>query len=190
VIATVAVYVGESHLPHGRWEPAPPSPEPVTALVGPDCYDAWFSTPTVYALVPAGRLYRLAGVDESTLAWERVDSVPLRGSDRGLYCSGGDRRPDVRSPRPPGRTVSSHWVLLEGADCGGRIRYVLLADGSVWHWMVFSCAIGEFSAFVFLIGIAAVWSLLVGVVLTLAAPPFGWPRPLTACEADPGAHYG
>ena len=176
VLVTAAVYVGGALLPHGRWERIPDPPEPVAALAGPTCYDLVFSTyPIVYARTQSGKAYRLQAGEDSGVEWLPADSIPASGAERYPFCRERDRTLNSRSPTPPGRVASSHWIRLEGADCFGRVRYVLIASGSVWRWGTSSCTIGEVGIFVFVVGIAAVWSLVVAYMSIRGRPPLGWP---------------
>jgi hypothetical protein len=184
VLVTAAVYVGGALLPHGRWERMPDPPEPVAALAGPTCYDLSLSTyPIVYARAQSGRVYRLQGGEGSGAEWVPADSISAHGSERAHYCAERDTTLNRRSPTTPGRVASSHWIRLEGADCGGRVRYVLTAPRSVWRWGTSSCTIGEVGMFVFVVGIAAVWSLVVAYLSIRGRPPLGWPWSGSASNA-------
>jgi hypothetical protein len=172
-LAAGAVYVGAAQLPHGRWDRLAVPPEPLAALAGPACF--YQRAPVLYARARSRHLYRLVDGDASQ-AWERTDSIPGQPADRFGECRARSEARPLRSGWPPGHVVASHWIRLEGVDCGGRQRHVLLDDGTVWRWTTYSCAIGEVIFFGMFLLIAVGWSLVVALLIVLRRPPIGWPR--------------
>jgi hypothetical protein len=182
VVVTVAVYVPMRWLPHGGWEQLPPPPEAIRELLGPPCY-AVTSSPKLYIRVNSGRLFVIPN-HLGAQSWERVDSVPA--GESGYFRRGCEmiRRPPF-SPLAPGRVVSSYWVELHGVDTGGRLRYVLLGNGTVWRWETFGSSLAEVGLFFFLVCFAATWFFTVALLVAVRKPPFGWARTGTAASALP-----
>jgi hypothetical protein len=175
-----AVYIASALLPHGRWNRLAVPPEPLAALAGPDCY--YQRAPVLYARARSSHLYRLADVNASQ-AWERTDSIPNRPADRFAECRAQTKARSLRSVWPPAHVVASHWIRLEGADCGGRERDVLLEDGTVWRWTTYTCAIGAVVAFGMFLCLALGWSLVVALLIVVRRSPMGWPRATSGTAA-------
>lgn len=168
-----AVYLGAAWVPHGRWERLPLPPEPLAELTGPDCYYAMYAE--LFALAQSGNVYRLAE-DSASQSWERSDGVPTIPPREFQHCLRRLPESSLRSSWAPRHVVSSHWIQLDGVDCGGAQRSVLLADGSVWRWGRYDCAIG-FVAFLGLVVVAgAAMSLALSLLVAFHRPPIGWPK--------------
>jgi hypothetical protein len=158
-------------MPWGAWQALPLPPEPVVAISAPDC-SGFSSQLTVRS--QSGRTYHIS--TKRRAVWQDpAEILKPRGADHFSEClQRFDRK--YESPAPPGRVVASEWTRLQGVDCHGNVRHVLLDDGSIWRWSKNICVNSYVPFFVFGQVAALLSSLIAGLVVVIAKPPLGWPR--------------
>ena len=170
ICALVGLWVGvlaaaaASEIPSAGWSKLEPSPAPFVKLTSdPD----FVSEPDgVCGVTREGVRYaRICKGD--VCAWVPPDAIPSSRSTpircgASNYFYNVSRRPLF--PLPPGPVVLERSGPFIGAEAGGRTFFVLLADGSLW-WSQRGGSIFDPLGW----AISAVWGLITGVVVGIAA---------------------
>jgi hypothetical protein len=134
----------------GGWVPLSAPPVKFTGLVGPQCKGSQMVR-WVHARGEDGQLYRHAGN-----LWRPVDPRDALESD--LASNPCPPVSQSSAPRMPNAVISHAAVRVSQADCGFTAHYILLSDGSVWHWQSSTayCGVAGQTLFIMQVGLSLI----------------------------------
>lgn len=170
-LALGAVFAASIYImPKGNWEQMQPAPAPVVELI--KNLPVNFFEEVLFVKAQDGQVYSyncpLNNIYFCT--WKKVDPLPKPVT----YLSCGrlyDQTNYIQDPTPlfPGNMVQWTAAWTCGAEAGRTDYFILLDDGSLWHWTYFHSVLDELCLLPFVI--------LMGLVTGAAAKflPFSSP---------------
>jgi hypothetical protein len=151
ITTSVLIYSILDSIPSTPWEMIHPTP--------PDKPVAFFGNSmfligggAIYVKTDKSGLFSHECLYENPCEWKKLEAFPEQPEKSGYGTCQEGFEPHYRTPKtPPGKVIDKYVVNYCGADYVIQHNWVLLEDGSIWHWSRYHAAV-EFILYV-LIGI-------------------------------------
>ncbi len=160
ILTSVLFYYILDSIPRIPWEMIQPDP-PVKPIefVGNSSFLIWGGA--IFIKTENGDLYSHECIDSEPCTWKKLDAIPDQPYNRCLKR----RVPSYRTPKtPPGKVIDNYVLNYCGPDFSIQHNWLILEDGSIWHWSRYHAAL-EFFLYVLIGIIGGISGLLSSFVL-------------------------
>lgn len=162
----VLIYSKLDSLPSTPWvmlQPPPPY-KPVKLVGNPMNFRDGGS---IIIMADNSEYYSYECRGKNSCKWKKLESIPVQPGNSGYGTCPIEFEPHYRTPKTPPGTVIDKYVLNRcGADVVLQDNWVVLEDGTIWHWSRFSSGIEILVYFLFGI-VGGITGLLSSFVLLI-----------------------